>query len=86
MVLKLAAWKYARPLQQQTLEGEAEVQAYELAVRLNYSPEEKNEVVDMIGYIKGLASVLKRAEKVVAGVLRMSIHRQVQEVTIAIKV
>jgi len=22
MVLKLAAWKYARPLQQQTLEGE----------------------------------------------------------------
>ena len=36
-------------------------------MRLNYSPEEKNEVVDMIGYIKGLASVLKRAEKVVAG-------------------
>ena len=26
-----------------------------------------DEVVDMIGYIKGLASVLKRAEKVVAG-------------------
>ena len=48
-------------------------------VRLNYSAEEKNEVVDMIGYIKGLASVLKRAEKVVAGVMRMSIHREVQE-------
>eukprot|EP01043_Picozoa_sp_COSAG02_P068535 COSAG02_NODE_11418_length_1728_cov_1.585021_1_plen_481_part_01 len=80
MVLKLAAYKYARPRQNyENKEGEADPNAYELAVRLNYSAEEKNEVVDMIGYIKGLASILKRAEKVVAGVLRMSIHRQVQE-------
>jgi hypothetical protein len=80
MVLKLAAYKYARPRQHyEGKEGEPDANAYELAVRLNYSAEEKNEVVDMIGYIKGLASMLKRAEKVVAGVLRMSIHRQVQE-------
>jgi hypothetical protein len=50
MVLKLAAYKYARPQQHyETKEGEPDPTPYELAVRLNYSAEEKNEVVDMVG-------------------------------------
>lgn len=77
MVLKLAAYKYSRPCQVE--EGDQAI-PYEMAVLLNYSDQEKNVLVDMIGYIKGLSSILKRAEKVVAGVLRMAIHREVQKI------
>ena len=80
-VLKFVGYKYARPRQPDVLDVDpAEPSVpYELAVLQNYSSQEKTNLVDMIGYIKGLSSVLKRAEKVVAGVLRMAIHREVQE-------
>eukprot|EP01052_Picozoa_sp_SAG31_P032127 SAG31_NODE_3487_length_4209_cov_3.729684_1_plen_207_part_00 len=52
---------------------------YELAVRLNYSSRDKDNLIDMIGYIKGLARLLKTAEKIVAPLLRTVMHRETQE-------
>jgi cytoplasmic FMR1 interacting protein len=81
MVLKLVAWKYARPYQgaDVSASGDAPLM-YELAVLLNYSTGDKDNLVDMIGYIKGLARILKNAEQIVAPLLRTVMHREIQKV------
>lgn len=81
MVLKLVAWKYARPSQADAAATAGKTPLmYELAVSLNYSKEEKDHLVDMIGYIKGLGRILKRAEQAVGPLLRTVMHREAQEI------
>eukprot|EP00946_MAST-07B_sp_MAST-7B-sp1_P001715 g1715.t1 len=54
------------------------VSAYALAVSRNHSSGELKVLVDVLSMIKSLASLLKRAEGVIAPVLRLHVHREIQ--------
>ena len=67
-----SAWKYARPNKAEDL------QDYERVVKKNYSQEDCWTLVEMIGFVKGLADVLLKNESLFAPHLRLTIHDELQ--------
>eukprot|EP01114_Cavostelium_apophysatum_P018213 TRINITY_DN5592_c0_g1_i1.p1 TRINITY_DN5592_c0_g1~~TRINITY_DN5592_c0_g1_i1.p1 ORF type:complete len:1338 (-),score=458.14 TRINITY_DN5592_c0_g1_i1:118-4131(-) len=75
-ILQQSAWKYAKPNNDPTIESTVD---YERVVRFNYKPEEKFALVEFIGMIKGLASVMLREDGLLSPIIRHCIHDEVQE-------
>ena len=69
-----AAWKYARP-NRSNGDGATE---YELAVRYNYTAEEKDALIELISMLKSLESLLLGASSELCLVLQSSAYFQVK--------
>lgn len=48
-------------------------------VRYNYSSEERKALVELVGYIKSIGSMMQRCEPMVADALWETIHSEVQD-------
>ncbi|KAJ3182845.1 Cytoplasmic FMR1-interacting protein 2 [Gaertneriomyces sp. JEL0708] len=63
-VLEQSAWKYANPVNPQiTKHIPSDVLSYELAVRYNYSTQEKRALIEFIAMIKNLSAALLSLER-----------------------
>jgi len=76
-VLRQSAWKYAHPNISSSLPTDA--LEYEKVVRHNYSTEERVALIEFIAFIKGLAGDMLRHEGVLAPIIRVCIHSELQE-------
>jgi len=75
-VLQQSAWKYAKPNNDPTIESQID---YERVVRYNYKSEEKFALIEFIGMIKGLSSVMLRHDGLLSPIIRNCVHDEVQE-------
>lgn len=75
-ILQQAAWKYANPNNDNTIEVTTE---YERVVRFNYNPDQKFALIEVIAMIKGLAHVMLREEGRLSLIIRNYIHDEVQD-------
>lgn len=48
-------------------------------VRYNYSPDERKALVELVGYIKSIGSMMQRCDTLVADALWETIHAEVQD-------
>lgn len=48
-------------------------------VRYNYSPDERKALVELVGYIKSVGSMMQRCDTLVADALWETIHAEVQD-------
>ncbi|KAF3452390.1 hypothetical protein FNV43_RR02823 [Rhamnella rubrinervis] len=77
------AWKFSRPCKDviptESYESSASFSDYEKVVRYNYSAEERKALVELVGYIKSIGSMLQRCDTLVADALWETIHAEVQD-------
>ncbi|KAJ8760394.1 hypothetical protein K2173_015061 [Erythroxylum novogranatense] len=76
------AWKFSRPCKDGVpLEsnGTSSLSDYEKVVRYNYSSEERKALVELVGYIKSVGSMMLRCDTLVADALWETIHAEVQD-------
>ncbi|KAM1410307.1 hypothetical protein ACFX2I_010586 [Malus domestica] len=77
------AWKFSRPCKDivpsETQEALASFSDYEKVVRYNYSAEERKALVELVGYIKSIGSLMQRNDTLVADALWETIHAEVQD-------
>ncbi|XAR64870.1 hypothetical protein NMG60_11008753 [Bertholletia excelsa] len=77
------AWKFSRPCKDPVpIESHDVLSAfsdYEKVVRYNYSPEERKALVELVGYIKSIGSMMQRCDTIVADALWETIHAEVQD-------
>jgi cytoplasmic FMR1 interacting protein len=77
------AWKYSRPTEEKAYRAAGGKggygQEYEKVVKFNYSTEELEALIDVIGMLKGLGSLMMKTEHVTAPLLRRCIHDDVQD-------
>lgn len=76
------AWKFSRPCKDQASEesnGPTLYSDYEKVVRYNYGAEERRALVELVGYIKSIGSMMQRCETLVADALWETIHAEVQD-------
>ncbi|KAB2629927.1 protein PIR [Pyrus ussuriensis x Pyrus communis] len=77
------AWKFSRPCKDivpsETQEALASFSDYEKVVRYNYSAEERKALVELVGYIKSIGSLMQCNDTLVADALWETIHAEVQD-------
>uniref|UniRef100_A0A2P2KUC2 Protein PIR n=1 Tax=Rhizophora mucronata TaxID=61149 RepID=A0A2P2KUC2_RHIMU len=76
------AWKFSRPCRDaisSESSGISSLSDYEKVVRYNYSAEERKALVELIGYIKSVGSMMHRCDTLVADALWETIHSEVQD-------
>ncbi|KMT13869.1 hypothetical protein BVRB_4g077110 [Beta vulgaris subsp. vulgaris] len=77
------AWKFSRPCKDQTSEETNNTSTlysdYEKVVRYNYSAEERRALVELVGYVKSIGSMMQRCDTLVADALWETIHAEVQD-------
>jgi cytoplasmic FMR1 interacting protein len=75
------AWKFSRPCRDagETPEASGSYSDYEKVVRFNYTAEERKALVELVGYIKSVGSMLQRCDTLVADALWETIHAEVQD-------
>lgn len=79
-VLEQSAWKFNNP--SKTFPPDREVHdivEYEKVVRYNYDSDERYALVEVIALIKGLSTVLLRAESLLVEMIRRRIHDEMQQ-------
>ncbi|CAF1697809.1 unnamed protein product [Brassica napus] len=76
-----SAWKFSRPCRDaaETQEASGSYSDYEKVVRYNYTTEERRALVELVGYIKSVGSMLQRCDTLVADALWETIHAEVQD-------
>ncbi|CAN6806205.1 unnamed protein product [Brassica oleracea] len=76
-----SAWKFSRPCRDaaETQEASGSYSDYEKVVRYNYTAEERRALVELVGYIKSVGSMLQRCDTLVADALWETIHAEVQD-------
>ncbi|KAJ3017098.1 Cytoplasmic FMR1-interacting protein 2, partial [Thoreauomyces humboldtii] len=78
-VLEQTAWKYANPINPQLSPNvPVESLSYELAVRFNYSPEEKKALIEYLAMIKNLSTMLLGLDQSVLVSINQHIFHEVQ--------
>jgi len=85
-ILDMATWKYTNPATADRLQNVGaktdkfgQHHQYETVIRYNFTKEELGVLVDCISMIKSLGSMMKRAESVLAPVLRNHVHHELQK-------
>lgn len=81
-VWQQSAWKFSRPAKDSErfdAERVVEVTDYEKVVRCNYTAEERKALLETIGYIKGVGTMMERADTLVANTVWESVHAQLQD-------
>ncbi|TPX72953.1 hypothetical protein SpCBS45565_g00163 [Spizellomyces sp. 'palustris'] len=79
-VLEQSAWKYANPINPQIARHiPNEALSYELAVRFNYSAEEKRALIEYIAMIKNLSSMLLSLDRAFLVAINHQIYMDVQD-------
>ncbi|KAL9233414.1 hypothetical protein vseg_008421 [Gypsophila vaccaria] len=77
------AWKFSRPCKDQASEESNNSSIlysdYEKVVRHNYSAEERRVLVELIGYVKSIGSMMQKYDTLVADALWETIHAEVQD-------
>lgn len=77
------AWKFSRPCKDQTSDESNNTSTlysdYEKVVRYNYSAEERRALVELVGYVKSIGSLMQRCDTLVADALWETIHAEVQD-------
>ncbi|XP_057549982.1 protein PIR isoform X1 [Amaranthus tricolor] len=77
------AWKFSRPCKDLSSEESNHSSTlysdYEKVVRYNYSAEERRALVELVGYIKSIGSMMHRCDTLVADALWETIHAEVQD-------
>ncbi|KAL7118012.1 hypothetical protein ACP275_03G108900 [Erythranthe tilingii] len=75
------AWKFSRPCKDpvSTESHEASFSDYEKVVRYNYSADERKALVELVSYIKGIASLMQKSDTLVADALWETVHAEVQD-------
>ncbi|KNA11936.1 hypothetical protein SOVF_130140 [Spinacia oleracea] len=77
------AWKFSRPSKDQSSEESNNASTlnsdYEKVVRYNYSAEERRALIELVGYIKSIGSMMQRSDALVADALWETIHAEVQD-------
>eukprot|EP00727_Mastigamoeba_balamuthi_P007648 m51a1_g3503 hypothetical protein (1525) ;mRNA; r:844019-848861 len=75
-ILQQAAWKYSKPNLDENVKAEVD---YERVIRYNYKPSERSALIELIALTKGLARVLVKNEPLLAPLIRVAVHDEVQE-------
>lgn len=81
-VWEQTAWKFSRPcknISQEFPENPATVYDYEKVVRWNYAAEERKALLELIGYIKSVGSMMQKSETLVSDAVWETIHLEVQD-------
>ncbi|XP_015882048.1 protein PIR [Ziziphus jujuba] len=82
-VWEQCAWKFSRPCKDviptEPHDSSASFSDYEKVVRYNYSPDERKALVELVGYIKSVGSMMQRCDTLVADALWETIHAEVQD-------
>ncbi|KAI8818565.1 cytoplasmic fragile-X interacting family-domain-containing protein [Fimicolochytrium jonesii] len=79
-VLEQSAWKYANPVNPQLVPSiPAEAFSYELAVRYNYSVEDKRALIEYIAMIKNLTTTLLDLEPAILVAINQHIYADIQQ-------
>ncbi|CAI9755823.1 unnamed protein product [Fraxinus pennsylvanica] len=82
-VWEQCAWKFSRPCKDPVLtephEKPESFSDYEKVVRYNYSADERKALVELVSYIKSIASMMQKADTLVADALWETIHAEVQD-------
>ncbi|CAA0827876.1 Protein PIR [Striga hermonthica] len=76
------AWKFSRPCKDPISADSrpvASLSDYEKVVRYNYSAEERKAMVELVGYIKGIGSLMQKSDTLVADALWETVHAEVQD-------
>lgn len=77
------AWKFSRPCKDQASDESNNTTTlysdYEKVVRYNYSAEERRALVELVGYVKSIGSMMQRCDTLVADALWETIHAEVQD-------
>ncbi|KAG5549651.1 hypothetical protein RHGRI_014828 [Rhododendron griersonianum] len=77
------AWKFSRPCKDAVPNMSHEMVTsssdYEKVVRYNYSSEERKALVELVSYIKSVASMMQRCDTLVANAVWETIHAEVQD-------
>ncbi|XP_074307970.1 protein PIR isoform X2 [Silene latifolia] len=77
------AWKFSRPCKDQASEESNNASTlysdYEKVVRYNYNTEERRALVELIGYVKSIGSMMQKYDTLVADALWETIHAEVQD-------
>ncbi|KAI5667752.1 hypothetical protein M9H77_17605 [Catharanthus roseus] len=77
------AWKFSRPCKDPLLVESNETATifsdYEKVVRYNYSAEERKALVELVSYIKSIASMMQNMDTLVVDALWETIHAEVQD-------
>lgn len=75
------AWKFSRPCKDLYSEESKSTATsdYEKVVRYNYSAEERRALVELVGYVKSIGSMMQRCDTLVADALWETIHAEVQD-------
>lgn len=75
-VLMQAAWKLNHPEMNPNIETDL---AYERAVKLNYKPQDRSALIEVIAMTKGLTRLLVKEDTFLSPAIRTAIHAEVQE-------
>jgi cytoplasmic FMR1 interacting protein len=81
-VWQQSAWKFSRPAKDSgrfNVERLVDVTDYEKVVRCNYTAEERKALMETIGYIKGVGTMMERVDTLVANTVWESVHAQLQD-------
>ncbi|EYU22929.1 hypothetical protein MIMGU_mgv1a000342mg [Erythranthe guttata] len=76
------AWKFSRPCKDPVSTESHETASfsdYEKVVRYNYSADERKALVELVSYIKGIASLMQKSDTLVADALWETVHAEVQD-------
>ncbi|EPS72662.1 hypothetical protein M569_02094, partial [Genlisea aurea] len=78
-----SAWKFSRPCKDPVATDMNETLTtpsdYEKVVRYNYSGDERKTLVELVSYIKGIASLMQKSDTLVADSLWETVHAEVQD-------
>ncbi|KAL2538706.1 Protein PIR [Forsythia ovata] len=82
-VWEQCAWKFSRPCKDpvstEPHEKPESFSDYEKVVRYNYSADERKALVELVSYIKSIASMMQKADTLIADALWETIHAEVQD-------
>ncbi|CAI9786641.1 unnamed protein product [Fraxinus pennsylvanica] len=82
-VWEQCAWKFSRPCKDpvstEPNEKPESFSDYEKVVRFNYSADERKALVELVSYIKSIASMMQKADTLVADAIWETIHAEVQD-------
>eukprot|EP01133_Synstelium_polycarpum_P001207 gene1207-1395_t len=75
-VLQQSAWKYSKPNHDEKIPAQFD---YERVVKYNYSPDERVALIQFIGMIKGLGSLMAKHESLLQPIIKRCVHTELQE-------
>ncbi|KAI8556103.1 hypothetical protein RHMOL_Rhmol05G0226000 [Rhododendron molle] len=80
------AWKFSRPckdavpnMSHEMVTSSSDYEKVFIVVRYNYSSEERKALVELVSYIKSVASMMQRCDTLVANAVWETIHAEVQD-------